>query len=400
MHRGITIIHSGAARRRRCRIINPIHAALEKGLGDTMEYVNLAKWFVSCDIGISFLDFVSSSFPHLVPDLARDFSSGSSHILVALRTPSLPVSLPSHTPLPSVPPSSLAPSVPPFHARFPLSSLSAPPRFPTPHPSPFPSSSAPLTSLASSYLPPRPSAPLPHAPSSSSPSALPVTSHLYPGGGSAFVQGAGLGVHASSSSSSSSFGVPSFPSLVPPPASAYAGIPITCAASSVPASHAPVFNPHALSSAPPFEDPVFDPDDRQFDDETHFTDPSSPSISLDSSRSEYRRMVEYVLGLFPQASGVPPSAPPPRTLFESFFADSTPQSPNLHFNGFDRVRQSLTDADSRMAAALSSGRSDRVFLPSRHLSYAVRGDHAGAKAVPVNESLLAHFERPLRGPFS
>ena len=37
-----------------------------------------------------------------------------------------------------------------------------------------------------------------------------------------------------------------------------------------------------------------------------------------------------------------------------------------------------------------------VFLPSRHLSYAVHGDHAGAKAVPVNESLLAHFERPLR----
>ena len=31
MHRGITITHSGAARR---RIVNPIHAALEKGLGD------------------------------------------------------------------------------------------------------------------------------------------------------------------------------------------------------------------------------------------------------------------------------------------------------------------------------------------------------------------------------
>ena len=49
-----------------------------------------------------------------------------------------------------------------------------------------------------------------------------------------------------------------------------------------------------------------------------------------------------------------------------------------------------------MAAALSSGRSDRVFLPSRRLAYAVRGDHAGAKAVPVNESLLAHFDLPLR----
>ena len=34
IHRGITVIHSGTARRRRRRIINPIHAALEKGLGD------------------------------------------------------------------------------------------------------------------------------------------------------------------------------------------------------------------------------------------------------------------------------------------------------------------------------------------------------------------------------
>ena len=170
-----------------------------------------------------------------------------------------------------------------------------------------------------------------------------------------------------------SFGVSSFPSLVPPPAPAYEGIPMTCAASAVPASHAPVFDPHTPSSIPPFEDLVFDPDDRQFDDETHFADPSAPSISLDSSRFKYPRMVEYVLGLFPQASGVPPSVPPPRALFVSFFADSTPPSPNLHFNLFDRARQSLTDADSRIAAALSSGRSDRVFLPSCHLSYAVRG---------------------------
>ena len=49
-----------------------------------------------------------------------------------------------------------------------------------------------------------------------------------------------------------------------------------------------------------------------------------------------------------------------------------------------------------MAAAFSSGRSDRVFLPSRRLAYAVRGYHAGAKAFPVNESLLAHFDCPLR----
>ena len=35
LHRGITIIHSSAARRRWRRIVDPIHAALEKGLGDS-----------------------------------------------------------------------------------------------------------------------------------------------------------------------------------------------------------------------------------------------------------------------------------------------------------------------------------------------------------------------------
>ena len=176
-----------------------------------------------------------------------------------------------------------------------------------------------------------------------------------------------------------------------------ASVPVSSAAHAVPvAPPPPVFDPLAQSSVPQFDDSAFDHGDGQFDEDAPFSNPTAPPLSLDSSRSEYRRMVEYVLGLFPQASGVPPSAPTPRALFESFFAASTPTSTNLHFNWFDRVRQSLNDADSRMAAFLSSGRSDRVFLPSRRLPYAVCGDHAGAKAVPVNESLLAHFERPLR----
>ena len=49
-----------------------------------------------------------------------------------------------------------------------------------------------------------------------------------------------------------------------------------------------------------------------------------------------------------------------------------------------------------MASLLASGCSERLFLPPRHTSYAVRGEHASGKAVPVNESLLAHFDKPLR----
>ena len=35
VHRGITKVHSGAARGRRHRVMNPIHVAFIKGLGDT-----------------------------------------------------------------------------------------------------------------------------------------------------------------------------------------------------------------------------------------------------------------------------------------------------------------------------------------------------------------------------
>ena len=49
-----------------------------------------------------------------------------------------------------------------------------------------------------------------------------------------------------------------------------------------------------------------------------------------------------------------------------------------------------------MASILSSGRSERILLPQRLSTYAVKGDCALGRAVPVNESLLSHFERPLR----
>ena len=114
------------------------------------------------------------------------------------------------------------------------------------------------------------------------------------------------------------------------------------------------------------------------------------------ARYEYCRMIDYICGLFPQAVGVPPSAPPPRALFESFFAPATPATPSIQRNWFDRVRASLMEADSRVASILSSGRPERIVLPQRLPSFAVKGDCTLGRVVPVNESLLSHFERPLR----
>ena len=107
-------------------------------------------------------------------------------------------------------------------------------------------------------------------------------------------------------------------------------------------------------------------------------------------------MIDYVCGLFPQAAGVAPSAPPPRALFESFFAPVAPATPSLNFSWFDSVWTALEDSDSRVAALLTSGCPERLLLPQRLASYVVRSDCSLGRVVPVNESLLSHFERPLR----
>ena len=49
-----------------------------------------------------------------------------------------------------------------------------------------------------------------------------------------------------------------------------------------------------------------------------------------------------------------------------------------------------------MASLLASGRPERFILPQCLATYSVRGECATGRAVPVNEPLLAHFERPLR----
>ena len=187
-----------------------------------------------------------------------------------------------------------------------------------------------------------------------------------------------------------------------PPSSGVPPSPLYLSAAAVstiaaPASARPPTYPHdpyapsaPLASTDPFAD------ERLLDDFHNAMDPSASPLSLDSARSEYRRMIDYFCGLFPQAAGVPPSAPPPRALFESFFAPVAPATPSINFNWFDSVRTALVDADSRVAALLASGRPDRLILPQHLGSYAVRGDCSLGRAVPLNESLLSHFERPLR----
>ena len=106
-------------------------------------------------------------------------------------------------------------------------------------------------------------------------------------------------------------------------------------------------------------------------------------------------MMGFIVDLFPQAADSPSVSPPPRTLFEDFFSSSTPFSPPIFLNWFERVRSALSEADSRLASFIVSGRRNFVSsLSILHLCCS-RGLCFGGVA-PINPSLLSLFERRLK----
>ena len=107
-------------------------------------------------------------------------------------------------------------------------------------------------------------------------------------------------------------------------------------------------------------------------------------------------MYQYLVDLFPQAAGSLQAPPPPLALFEEFLAaPSSPHQP-VFVTWFERVRSTLSEADSRIASLLASGRPESSLLPPRNTQYSVGGEASLGSAAPVNPSLLAMFERPLR----
>ena len=109
-----------------------------------------------------------------------------------------------------------------------------------------------------------------------------------------------------------------------------------------------------------------------------------PAAVPDSFRSEFHRMLAFLVDLFPQAAGSQSAPPPPRALFEDFFGSSAPHSSPIFLSWFERVSMALAEADSRLAFFLASGRSDFSFLPPRNTTCA------------VSPSLLALYDRQLK----
>ena len=170
-----------------------------------------------------------------------------------------------------------------------------------------------------------------------------------------------------------------------------------------PLPSAPMVFPGPSSSAPlPFLlDPSFValnelPEDAVPDALPRDADLAVPAAVPESVRSEFRRMLSFLVDLFPQAAGSPAPPPPPRALFKDFFGSSAPTSSPVFLSRFERVCTALPDADSRLASFLSSGRADFSFLPRCNSSYAVRVVFALGQAAPVNPSLFSLFEKQLK----
>ena len=150
-------------------------------LGLSSDYQSLARWFVTSGV-TDFAGLVRSSFPHLLPDLARDFTSGSFLFLTTLCSVSPPSQAPSSSSV-----SSTA-SYPPLSAHLSSASIHGVPPYPSSS-----SQSLPFAPPGSSSLPPPPG--FSHPPSSL---AFPIQ-------GSSVVHGLGMGVPPSSGVTSSPF---------------------------------------------------------------------------------------------------------------------------------------------------------------------------------------------------
>ena len=309
-------------------------------LGLSTDYQSLARWFVHSG-GVDFEGLLHASFPHLLPDYARDSISGSSLFLAALRSDSSSSFRPPATSSSSLPFAAPPPPPPSTHLPSHRSQVGSGGADFSHLSSPFPSQ-PPAPAFAPPTASPAPPPPIVSAPATSHP-LLPSTSGFS---------------SLTSTSVGTSFDVPgwgagpSFSTGVPPSQYYVAVDPTQSSpdATAWPPASAPAYDPHAYAHSLPRPDDYDDSDDRLREDDHPHLDPSAPSISLDSSRSEYCRMVEYIWGLFPQAVGVSPVDPPPRALFESFFAPAPHSHPTFAFSWFARVQQALIDADSRLAA--------------------------------------------------
>ena len=160
-----------------------------------------------------------------------------------------------------------------------------------------------------------------------------------------------------------------------------------------PTTPTPMPNP---SSPQPPQIPPHDPltvrPDSDSDSDSEHTDTTSHPKS-----KEMKRMIEFIVRLFPQAKGQENIFDPPRAVFEKIYNQEPPTPPSYSFAWFERVLLELQKSDSRLARFFSRNNKRYYSLfPKKHSSYLVPGNPSQGSYLPVNQTLLTF----LYGSFS
>ena len=148
----------------------------------------------------------------------------------------------------------------------------------------------------------------------------------------------------------------------------------------------------------PFSDP--DPDDPDPPDvDPDFSEqpfPSQPNPDPDQmSQKDYRKMLNYIVGIYPQAKGLPPSPRRSKALFEDIFSSVVEPEPLPSLRWFERVVTALQDADRRLHLCVETKRLDSCLLPVRKGIYSVYNNPSCGKFVPINDEFEALLDKPI-----
>ena len=162
----------------------------------------------------------------------------------------------------------------------------------------------------------------------------------------------------------------------------------------------PVVHSSSPRSAVPFR--PFDTHDSDDDEPTRPQDPNKTfdtdpdSLPQVPQSADYRRMVNYVHGLFPQSVGEPIAFTQSQSEFETIFPGAKDAQQDIPtFTLFKRVGQALQEADDRLKRHAAGYRRDKYLLPRRKPFYGVSGNPSSGMAVPPNNSLESHVTKHL-----
>ena len=144
---------------------------------------------------------------------------------------------------------------------------------------------------------------------------------------------------------------------------------------------------HSLSS----EDRDLDEDSEDPQDLTQHSQQNSNHLKP----GDYRRMLEFITSLYPQALGVSDRQPRERSLFENIFAvppSNVQPMPELVW--FERLQSLIRESDNRLVAHVLSGKFDFHLIPGRKDIYSVHKNPSLGRGVPLNKSIELHLDRP------